>query len=143
MWLQDLNHLCCVQQQYTVYCMCLRLSVSAAETIRCVTTAPCDDNVTASTGARKIELAFADLPAAWLGITTHQDEHTDTVMLESGGRSIGRAASSGVSCELFDIFATANKGKALGTATDKWSVVVPPHGVRFLRLSNCSTDDNV
>lgn len=33
--------------------------------------APCDDNVTASTGAQKIEVEFARLPPAWIGLPGH------------------------------------------------------------------------
>ena len=97
---------------------------------------PCDDNVTASTGTQTIRFEFADLPAEWLGLAASLDDGRK--MLESGGRSIGAAAGAGVSCEVFDIFDTAVAGKSLGTFKGGWSAMIPPHGVRFLRVGNCT-----
>ena len=92
--------------------------------------APCDDNVTASTGAQTIELDIARMiPAAWL-----------TEKMSGSGESERDSESSvaaAVQCDVFDIFATPHKGKALGRFAT-WSAMVPPHGVRFLRLSNCA-----
>jgi len=111
---------------------------------------PCDDNATASTGAQTIAFRFADLPPTWLGLQEDADVESD-----------------GIRCELFDIFATAAKvrskhrassaesvssglcligllerraqGAPLGSFADGWSAVIPPHGVRFLKLGNCTT----
>ena len=92
---------------------------------------------------------FADLPPTWLGLQEDAD-----------------AESDGIRCERFDVFATAAKvcskhrassaesvssglcligllerraqGAPLGSFTDGWSAVIPPHGVRFLKLGNCT-----
>lgn len=85
--------------------------------------APCDDNVTASSGAQVIALNLSAIPRAWLGLSL-QDR-------DGGGGT--------VSCELFDILATANAGKSLGRRKGSaFAPVVPPHGVRFVRVSNCT-----
>lgn len=81
---------------------------------------PCNDNVTASVGAQAITLPFSAVPAAWLGLAE----------AEAG-------SAGGATCDVFDIFATNNKGASLGSFTGSWSAVIPPHGSRFLRLSNC------
>ena len=52
---------------------------------------------------------------------------------------MGDVAAGVVSCDVFDILATPKAGKSLGKQSgDSWSAVVPPHGVRFLRLSGCT-----
>eukprot|EP01050_Picozoa_sp_SAG11_P006851 SAG11_NODE_551_length_8587_cov_6.916951_3_plen_172_part_00 len=82
-------------------------------------TAPCDDNITASSGAQTLTLSLTQLPRAWLTATID--------------------VAVGLECDVFDIFATAGKGAAMGrTSGGEWSAMVPPHGVRFLKLSNCS-----
>eukprot|EP01046_Picozoa_sp_COSAG06_P017400 COSAG06_NODE_1181_length_10363_cov_10.391563_4_plen_204_part_00 len=93
--------------------------------------APCDDwasaaNLTAH-GAQAIELAFDSLPRAWLlGAGAADDEES------SGGTQALR-------CAVFDIFATPRVGKALGSFTGSFvSSSIPPHGVTFLKLSNCT-----
>lgn len=85
--------------------------------------APCDDNVTASSGAQTLSFDLDKIPRDWL--ISSSDPATST-----GGGSL--------SCEAFDIFDTAHRGKSLGTIRGTWSAVVPPHGVKFLRLSNCN-----
>ena len=79
---------------------------------------PCDDNVTASHGTQTLTLDLDLIPRSWLGLSP--------------------SSAGVVSCEVFDILATAHVGKALGRQDgDGWSAVVPPHGVRFLRVSDC------
>jgi hypothetical protein len=96
---------------------------------------PCNDNVTASTGAVEIVLDFNDLPASWLGLSAHPTS------AESKG------ASGTTACDVYDIYGCpqtgcttegAAKGVALGRFTGSWSATVPPHGSRFLRVSGCS-----
>lgn len=93
---------------------------------------PCDDNVTASTGATDVEFLFSDVPSEWLGLSHTQDEGT-----------------LDISCDIFDIYGCrvtctpggeANKGVSLGRFKTSWSAIIPPHGSRFLRLTNCSFD---
>ena len=86
--------------------------------------APCDDNVTASTGAQKLSFSTDQLPRAWLA-SSAADAAGD-----------GDRAAKALECDVFDIFATPNKVKKLGRFLS-WSALVPPHGSRFLRLSNC------
>lgn len=84
--------------------------------------APCDDNATASTGAQVLSFSLEQIPRKWL----------------TAGRQAAGGTGAQISCDIFDIFATAKQGKDLGRIKGKWSATVPPHGVRFLRLSNCS-----
>eukprot|EP00039_Didymoeca_costata_P021632 m.345013 g.345013 ORF g.345013 m.345013 type:complete len:671 (+) comp25672_c0_seq1:63-2075(+) len=79
---------------------------------------PCDDNTTASTGMQSIELQFSLINASWLGL-----EHSQEA----------------IQCHVYDIFATPQKGEDLGVYTNSFQANIPPHGVRFVRLSNCST----
>jgi hypothetical protein len=90
---------------------------------------PCNDNVTASTGAAEMVLDFADVPASWLGLAS-------------------TTASGAIACDVYDIYGCpqagcttegAAKGAALGRFKGQWSATVPPHGSRFLRLSGCSS----
>lgn len=92
---------------------------------------PCNDNVTASSGAQALTLDFADLNASWLGLSGPAD-----------GSSHGS-----ISCDVFDVFGCAAascsttgaaKGAGLGRFTGNFSATIPPHGSRFLRLSGCS-----
>ena len=88
---------------------------------------PCNDNVTASSGSQTVELQFAQLDSRWLGLG-----------VEDG---TGAAAAGGsVSCNVFDIFATAAKGKSLGRFTDRFSAMLPPHSSRFIRLEDCKNE---
>lgn len=80
---------------------------------------PCNDNVTASVGAQLFEFYFNTLPHSWIGLTDNIN------------------GIEKISCDIYDIFATAAEGALLGRFTDSWSATIPPHGVRFLRLSNC------
>jgi hypothetical protein len=92
---------------------------------------PCDDNLTATSGAQQLTLDYSVLPAAWLGLPSSGTGSVD------GGGGDGRGGKS-VSCDLFDILATTHAGAALGHHPSGWSATVPPHGVRFLRLENCT-----
>jgi hypothetical protein len=85
---------------------------------------PCDDDPVQSHGAQTLSLNLGQIPRAWL-----LDGH-------GGGDDDGGGGGDVLMCDVFDIFATPNKGKSLGQLTS-FSAVVPPHGVRFLRLSNC------
>jgi sialidase-1 len=87
--------------------------------------APCDDNATASHGAQSIALNLSAIPRSWLGLA--EEPNVDS------------ALESTLSCEVFDILATAKAGASLGPQKDSaWAPVVPPHGVRFVRVSNCT-----
>lgn len=91
--------------------------------------APCNDNVTASSGATVMVLEFADVPASWLGLSATAE------------------GAGSIACDVFDIYGCpqagcgtdgAAQGSSLGRFTEKWSATVPPHGSRFLRLENCT-----
>jgi hypothetical protein len=87
--------------------------------------APCTDNYTASVGAQTLILDFEVVPVEWL-LTSDE----------------GAAGETGpISCEVRDIFSgeTGKEGADLGRFTGTWDAgVVPPHGSRFVLLSNCS-----
>jgi hypothetical protein len=88
---------------------------------------PCDDNATASSGAQTLTFSTDQLPRAWLvadADTSPQSEEEASLL----------------TCTVFDIFATPNKGSTLqgGAKLAEFSAEIPPHGARFLRLSNCS-----
>jgi hypothetical protein len=93
--------------------------------------APCDDNATASSGAQTLAFSTAQVPRAWL--VGGADE---------GQRAEGAAVSDDppLSCTFFDIFPddSPHKGKALAGKMAAYSAMVPPHGVKFLLLSNCA-----
>ena len=99
---------------------------------------PCDDNVTASSGVQTISLPFGVIPAAWLGLSGRNAAAADTAAdaVDNTGSNTGEA-EGGLACDVFDIFATPGKGSSLGSFAGSWSAVIPPHGSRFLRLSNC------
>lgn len=95
--------------------------------------APCNDNVTASSGALQVALLFSDVPSAWLGLAS------TTVTTEVGP----------ITCDVFDVYGCphdgcgtegAAKGLALGRFTHGWNATIPPHGSRFLRLSGCARE---
>ena len=92
--------------------------------------APCDDNATASSGAQTLTMAIDQLPRAWLAGAS------EAAGAGLGGTQEDRGAAE-LECEVYDIFDTPHKGKSLGRMA-KFSAVVPPHGVRFLLLSDCS-----
>ena len=79
---------------------------------------PCDDNATASSGAQRLTLRLDQLPPEWFG----------------AAHMVNACAG------LLDVFADAGARSApLPPITaGTWSAVVPPHGVRFLVLSDCS-----
>jgi hypothetical protein len=84
--------------------------------------APCDDNATASTGAQLLSLDFATLPSAWVA---------------PSAQALKQQQPTPRDCDVFDIYGeTGARGKSLGRMST-FSAVVPPHGVRFLRLSGC------
>jgi hypothetical protein len=79
--------------------------------------APCTDVAALSIGAQNMTLDFSALPSAWLGGTRTE-------------------------CDVFGVFTTptqpAAKGVALGRfKSAAFTALVPPHGSRFLILSNC------
>ena len=79
---------------------------------------PCDDNATVSIGAQTIKLDFSVIPSKWLA----------------------PAADGAVSeCEVFDIFASPQRGKSLGRMHEFVAQDLPPHGSRFLLVRNCGT----
>ena len=82
--------------------------------------APCDDNVTASAGQQELSVDFARLPRAWLGPEVRPH--------------------GSISCSAFDIFATAAQGKDIGRFDGAFRATIPPHGVRFLLLSDCRSE---
>jgi len=78
--------------------------------------APCDDVPALSMGAQNMSLDYSVLPS-WLG---------------------DGASNADLECDLFDVFATAAQGKALGRFRSRqFNALVPPHGSRFLVVSNC------
>ena len=86
--------------------------------------APCTDNATASVGAQKLSLSFDTLPTEWL------------LASEAAVGSVGP-----ISCEVRDIFSgeTGEEGADLGRFSGTWDAgLVPPHGSRFVLLSNCT-----
>lgn len=92
--------------------------------------APCDDNVTASHGAQTIALNLSAVPRSWLGLRPRAETNMpfDSVL----------------SCDVFDILATPKAGASLGVHKDgMWVPLIPPHGVRFVRLSNCTDSPRV
>ena len=90
--------------------------------------APCDENVTSTTGAQEVSIDFAStVPRSWLGF----DDDGDAAHNRKGHRS--------VSCDVFDILAAPNAGRPLGRYDGKWAATIPPHGARFLRLENCTS----
>lgn len=80
---------------------------------------PCDDDAAASIGAQKVTFHTDQLPRDWLVL----DENATV-------------PGSPLVCDIFDIFDTAAAGKTLGRFST-WSAVVPPHGVRFIKLTGC------
>ena len=103
--------------------------------------APCNDNVTASSGAARIDLVFSDLPAAWLGLSS-------TAATRGSARGSAAVEATGpIACDVFDVYGCpqdgcdttgAAKGASLGRFTSGWHATIPPHGSRFLRLSGCA-----
>eukprot|EP01048_Picozoa_sp_COSAG05_P008775 COSAG05_NODE_686_length_7932_cov_3.338823_8_plen_631_part_00 len=91
---------------------------------------PCDDDpVLVHEGAQIMELEFASLPRHWLGLDAQP-----------------RAA---IICNISDIFpATVSNAsgpahdKPLGRFTGKFTAVVPPHGVSFVRVSSCRYEEH-
>ena len=92
---------------------------------------PCDDDpILVHEGAQTIELKFESLPRQWLGLDTRA---TDP-----------EPPKATIICNISDIFpSTASNAsgpahaKPLGTYTDKFTAVVPPHGVSFVHVSSC------
>eukprot|EP01051_Picozoa_sp_SAG22_P013022 SAG22_NODE_1414_length_4475_cov_10.897395_2_plen_147_part_00 len=113
--------------------------------------APCDDNETASTGAQPMKLTLDQLPKAWLvggGQQQRQQQQQQQQRRRrpaAAGGGVGEdepaeaATAAGLECEFFDIFGgdSPHTGKALGRLS-AFAATVPPHGVKFLRLSDCA-----
>ena len=98
--------------------------------------APCDDNATEASGAQSLVLPFETLPMEWL-IPGGDDP------LHSGGVGSGGGGMT-VVCQVRDIFSgqTGKAGKDLGLFRGSFTAEeVPPHGCRFLLLSNCTLSD--
>lgn len=83
--------------------------------------APCDDQpgLPGYWGAQNVSMSFGDLPASWLLVG---EDHVGLNSLE---------------CDVFDVFATAAQGKSLGRHVGGFGAELPPHGVRFLIISDC------
>ena len=89
---------------------------------------PCDDDpVLVKAYSQEIELPFAALPQAWLGLGDASDQPAATLR-----------------CNVSDIFpasATNATGPGheqdLGAFSEKFTALVSPHGVRFLRVFGC------
>ena len=89
---------------------------------------PCDTNATRSSGEQEMVLNYSAVPRSWLGLHA-----------APAPTSAGTAGPATISCDVFDIYATASAGASLGThANGMWTAAVPAHGVRFLRLENCT-----
>ena len=66
-------------------------------------------------GLQAIALDFSVLPKGWL------------------------PTPASVTCDAFDIFATAGSGKNVGRIRSlSYAPVIPPHGIKFLLLGNCT-----
>lgn len=89
--------------------------------------APCDDDPSLPDywGAQTVAMRFGDLPSTWL--------FSDEPVFHATGLA-------DVECDVFDVFATAAAGKAIGRHAGGFEAMIPPHGVRFLILSGCSPD---
>eukprot|EP01052_Picozoa_sp_SAG31_P029509 SAG31_NODE_2939_length_4883_cov_6.368102_5_plen_240_part_00 len=89
---------------------------------------PCDDDpVLVHIGAQEMELSFASLPSPWLGLTESPE------------------MQGLISCNVSDIFPTTASNasgpahdKELGRFTGRFTALVPPHGVVFVRVSGCT-----
>eukprot|EP01047_Picozoa_sp_COSAG01_P036905 COSAG01_NODE_2902_length_6891_cov_3.810218_5_plen_388_part_00 len=93
---------------------------------------PCDDDpVLVHEGSQTMELEFASLPRRWLGLDTRATEPPAAII-----------------CNVSDILpATASNTsgpaheKPLGIFKSKFTAVVPPHGVSFVRVSSCRHEE--
>jgi len=82
--------------------------------------APCTDDPARSSGTQNITVRFDEVfPAKWFGL-----KHGDVDW----------------HCIVFDIFATPRKGQLLGRYWNTFHAEVLPHGSKFLRISNCTTE---
>lgn len=87
--------------------------------------APCDNNATQVSGAQNINFNFDVLPVHWM-LGMKPKHETQSVL----------------ACNVRDVFAGPNSGSAedLGRFLGHFvAQEVPPHGSRFLIISNCST----
>ena len=111
----------------------------AGQTFKCMATssidAPCDDYPNATSGAQPITLDFAVLA-----------EHADLSPLPPAAelerlRSVTRGAGGGgdVACDVVDVYGPhGDSSVPLGRFTGNFTRVIPPHGVAFLLVGNCS-----
>ena len=100
--------------------------------------APCDDVVAESSGAQQIQFDFDTLPREWF---VGGKSGNGVVPAHNGGGG-GGGGGDPIKCNVRDVFSgvAAAEGKDLGLFTGTFDAgVVPPHGVRFLLLSKCST----
>jgi hypothetical protein len=88
---------------------------------------PCTDAPHLSVGAQNMTLDYAVINASWFGLGNAQVGEPNKLIV----------------CDVYDVFTASTQPKAqaghtLGRfASRTWSAVVPPHGSRFLILSNC------
>ena len=94
---------------------------------------PCDDDpALVAAGQQEITFEFVGLPSSWLGLATPPTELHGVI-----------------SCNISNIFpATASnasgpaQAKNLGRFTGRFTAMVPPHGVVFVRVSGCIAQPN-
>eukprot|EP01052_Picozoa_sp_SAG31_P035684 SAG31_NODE_4340_length_3340_cov_3.282012_5_plen_160_part_00 len=94
---------------------------------------PCNDYANATFGAQSMTLKFSSLAIrGWLGKQM-------VTGLADGDTAIS------VSCEVTDVYAHDGASAAsLGRFSGSWTdAAVPPHGVRFLIIGNCTTAANM
>ena len=114
---------------------------------------PCDDNATESVGAQSIYLGFDVLPQHWLlgdmqaAVATPATQSAQAAVVVTGlatpapAPTTLKACDARVACHVRDIFGGPNggSGQDLGLFTEGFEATsVPPHGSRFLLLSNCT-----
>jgi hypothetical protein len=104
---------------------------------------PCDDNATEATGAQSISLSFDVIPMQWLlGQTLPARSTSAPSTTTSTAAPTQWSYATNVTCDVRDIFGGPNggSGQDLGRFTGGFEAVdVPPHGSRFLLLSNCKS----
>lgn len=93
--------------------------------------APCDDNATESSGAQPVPLMLTALPPAWLGLPALSGASVPA-------SASALASSAAIECDAVDVFGSVGSSTALGQVSSAtYAPAIPPHGSKFLRLSNC------